>query len=207
MPTGKPGTNSGVCRNHPDKVAECKGLCGNCYKKEWLKKNPDKDLKHRRRNNKKCVRCEKRKPHSEFPDIQRTVAGGRLAWNRICNECSDPKNVELNKELRRQAYRLRRHRLSREQYETILKEQGGVCAICQKSAKLYVDHDHSCCPKADSCGKCVRGLLCSLCNSGIGKLEDSPERLQRAVEYLCKGLKKFGESRKSSAMTAIAGSS
>jgi hypothetical protein len=68
--------------------------------------------------------------------------------------------------------------LSKEKYEELLVLQGGRCAICDEvpPKRLRVDHCHR-------TGK-VRGLLCDLCNSGIGKLRDDPERLTRAVEYL-----------------------
>lgn len=47
-----------------------------------------------------------------------------------------------------------------------------------------VDHDHNCCGRLRSCGKCVRGLLCRQCNGGIGSLRDSREALGRAIDYL-----------------------
>lgn len=74
-------------------------------------------------------------------------------------------------------------------YAALYEAQGGRCFICQRATgatkKLSVDHDHACCDGPVSCGKCVRGLLCSPCNRGvIGHLRDDPEALLRAVEYL-----------------------
>jgi len=46
-----------------------------------------------------------------------------------------------------------------------MSELGCHNAACQEAEWLQVDHDHSCCPGETSCGKCVRGLLCSKCNS------------------------------------------
>lgn len=66
----------------------------------------------------------------------------------------------------------------------------GKCDICGKSGEyrkgdLAIDHDHSCCPEpARSCGKCIRGLLCSQCNWAIGQAGDSPERLRAMADYL-----------------------
>lgn len=69
-------------------------------------------------------------------------------------------------------------------YERMLAEQGGHCAICTatvadaRATALHVDHDHT-------TGR-VRGLLCTNCNKGLGHLGDDPVRLHRAVEYLAR---------------------
>lgn len=73
-------------------------------------------------------------------------------------------------------------------YTAILEAQGGTCAICQRATgatkRLAVDHDHTCCTGPTSCGKCVRGLLCSPCNRLLGHLRDDPTALRRAAAYL-----------------------
>lgn len=84
---------------------------------------------------------------------------------------------------------LNRYGLSEEAHATMLAAQGGGCAICGGQSadgrSLHVDHDHACCPEAGrSCGKCVRGLLCDGCNLAIGKMNDRPERLRKAADYL-----------------------
>jgi hypothetical protein len=74
-----------------------------------------------------------------------------------------------------------------EEYNSMLDAQSGVCAICNqaethkrngKLKALAVDHDHK-------TGK-IRGLLCSDCNTGIGKLKDSRKILLSAAKYLKK---------------------
>jgi hypothetical protein len=61
----------------------------------------------------------------------------------------------------------------------------GLCSICQRFMDIiHVDHDHSCCPGAMTCGNCVRGLLCPRCNFGIGYFKDDLELLESAVSYL-----------------------
>lgn len=71
-----------------------------------------------------------------------------------------------------------------------IESQGGKCAICDRPfdvtrpLDIHVDHDHSCCPGTKTCGKCVRAILCRMCNIGLGRFEDDPERLRRAAEYV-----------------------
>jgi len=68
-------------------------------------------------------------------------------------------------------------------YEKTLEVQGKKCAICGRkdsgrsnSERLCLDHNHT-------TGQ-VRGLLCHPCNSGIGKLKDDVNLLQKAIHYL-----------------------
>jgi hypothetical protein len=74
--------------------------------------------------------------------------------------------------------------------EEMWERQDKGCAICHKKSsmiRLSVDHDHKCCPydkNSKKCGKCVRGLLCNSCNTGIGVLQENVEILDRAAKYL-----------------------
>lgn len=76
--------------------------------------------------------------------------------------------------------------MSEEEWNRMLAAQGGKCAICDRSdpQSWHTDHDHACCPGSKSCGACVRGILCPSCNTGLGRFGDSPEQLQRAIDYL-----------------------
>ena len=56
-----------------------------------------------------------------------------------------------------------------EDYDRLLAEQGGVCAICgglpSRTKHLHVDHCHE--------TNRLRGLLCDACNLGLGKFKDA----------------------------------
>lgn len=84
---------------------------------------------------------------------------------------------------KRRAYDLKiDYGMTVDEYEVMRIVQNYRCAICGKNeeaeryGKLHIDHDHE-------TGK-VRGLLCTACNHGLGRFEDSPERLEIAADYL-----------------------
>jgi hypothetical protein len=83
-----------------------------------------------------------------------------------------------------------RHGITTADFDRILAEQGGRCAICgipepqAVMGRLHVDHCH--------CSGRVRGLLCFSCNTGIGKLGDTSGAVYRAFEYL-KSKEQLGE--------------
>jgi hypothetical protein len=83
---------------------------------------------------------------------------------------------------------LRRYGITLEQYNELLIQQNGVCAICLQpeitkhqsgmSKILAVDHDHD-------TGE-IRGLLCNYCNTSLGGFRDDPTILELAKQYLLK---------------------
>lgn len=73
-----------------------------------------------------------------------------------------------------------------ERYDEMVAEREGRCDICGKAPekRLCIDHDHRCCNGQQTCGECVRGLLCNRCNRAIGLLGDDPAVLAAAIAYL-----------------------
>ena len=78
-----------------------------------------------------------------------------------------------------------RYGITEEQYDQMLVEQKYKCKICrqkpdksqtQPDKPLYVDHCHQ--------TKVIRGLLCHKCNVALGHMNDDPEQLERAANYL-----------------------
>lgn len=74
--------------------------------------------------------------------------------------------------------------LTIETLAALIAKQSGACAICRDTLRggrfQHIDHDHA---KPGTC----RGVLCSECNTAIGKLRDDPDLLERAARYIRDG--------------------
>lgn len=149
-----------------------------------------------------CCSCGQSKADSEFRKLAKSSDG--LSYR--CSDClreyhrnweaSRPENTKRYYEKKRDSgyendrwhtrRKFLRHGITPEMYENILRNQGGSCAICNTSSSvpLSIDHDHSCCPGRFGCVKCIRGLLCMRCNSGMGSLNDDPTVLRKAASYI-----------------------
>lgn len=105
----------------------------------------------------------------------------------------EAKNAAVKRMLARDPSRFKHYTLKRdydislEDYEFLMFIQENKCAVCgaldgsergnnNGSKRLSVDHDHT--------NDVVRGLLCNMCNKGIGSLQDNPELLRKAATYL-----------------------
>jgi hypothetical protein len=92
-----------------------------------------------------------------------------------CGKCYREQNLTRN------------YKMSQSDYEKILNDQHGLCAICGSPSPgghgtmFRIDHDHS-------SGK-IRGLLCNKCNVGIGHFDDDTEKMRLAILYLEKSRK------------------
>lgn len=123
----------------------------------------------------RCLKCSESKLISDFK-----IKNNKWGRSTYCTSC------DLH---RYRTTHLKRYNLTIQLYEKLLYLQNGVCMICDYTPRedevLHVDHDHSCCPDGGySCGRCVRGLLCFVCNTGVGKFKDNPETLRKAANYL-----------------------
>lgn len=86
------------------------------------------------------------------------------------------------------AQMLNRNGITWERYGEMLAAQDGKCAVCRTdkpggTGRWHIDHNHVCCPGRRSCGKCIRGLLCSTCNGYLIAALESPH-LANAMTYL-----------------------
>ena len=150
---------------------------------------------------KRCSVCGVEKPLSEFHK-QKQSKDGHRSQCKPCNTERASRWSRENKERIRNRknatyYRSRtcaRHGITIEQFNALLSSQDYKCPICESTLNpeqdknAVIDHDHTCCSGMYSCGKCVRGILCQMCNKGIGQLRDSPVILKNAIDYLTKPL-------------------
>lgn len=158
-----------------------------------------------------CVRDNSRKYYqTNHVDINERATARRLENPEHARELSrksaaKPENRAKRNEYNRNRYyenredilrkssthhRKRKYGLSEEGFDALLQSQNNQCAICYSvegggnGNAWHVDHNHSCCPGIITCGSCVRGILCSKCNQGIGYFQDSAEILRAAANYL-----------------------
>ena len=148
-----------------------------------------------------CPGCKLVKPHTEYwndnnrhdglrkycKDCVRIRKRGWYQNNKgkiaVSRNASRPWATEKFKEYRREWQLRNRYGITQEQFDAIVAEQCGGCAICgnkaasnQKGDTLHVDHCHS-------TGE-VRGLLCNRCNVGLANFRDDPVILEKAAQYL-----------------------
>ncbi len=125
---------------------------------------------------KQCRLCHETKPIEDF-----YKSHGR------CKRCYlDHLKTKRTPGSRREYNLMYTRGITLEQYEAMLAEQNGQCAIClsvtPKSPKRvkhwYIDHCHR--------TGVVRGLLCNACNRAIGNLNDDISNFERAILYLQK---------------------
>lgn len=132
-----------------------------------------------------CKRCGLDKPLINYTTSKKSKDGRAT----MCRPCSSAYVIELRRlgrakrppiAVTRDKHLQRQYGLTLADYEAMFEAQGGLCAICVKPESqnklLSVDHCHT-------TGR-IRGLLCMHCNTGIGKLGDTPAGLRAALAYL-----------------------
>jgi len=141
-----------------------------------------------------CPKCEKIKDIDEFS----TMKGGSGIASH-CKECSRERlniyyDTEKGKKAKKQEYvrdkiknkdlKLKRNfGISLDEYNMILNNQDGGCAICGRTEEengkmLAVDHDHTTMKN--------RAILCASCNLTIGFIEKNNINIDKIKEYINK---------------------
>ncbi len=130
------------------------------YNKEYFAR-PEVIARAKVRN---AARREKRKEYKK-------TTKGKLAERRWREG-----HYERTRTIREQRY-LQRYGMTLDDFDRMMTEQDGKCAICNNEQKrLHIDHCHA-------TGR-VRGLLCTSCNLGLGLLKDDESLLAKAIKYL-----------------------
>ena len=119
----------------------------------------------------KCVKCKKQKHQTKFKEGRNKCVDCRKEENRL------RRVGDLQRERRLKYY----YGITIADYDNMMETQKGVCKLCQgldgtRWERLAVDHCHK-------TGK-VRGLLCDKCNRGLGQLNDDPNLVLKAYNYL-----------------------
>jgi len=138
---------------------------------------------------KTCIACNTQKEKNEFYKSSKGCKNGLTARCKKCHGIQTKQWMQNNKD-RIPAYHRKhslkgRYGISLDDFEQLKNKQLGKCAICgdipdetkpSQANKLHVDHCHE---RGN-----IRGLLCHLCNRGIGLFKENVETLHKAIDYL-----------------------
>ena len=191
---GKPFTKPreraiGICRFETcERAVSSRGLCGGHYQQELKgyelrELNRGKHAVTRRdaQGRKECQLCRAWKPESEY-------GANRSASDGLRGRCQDCYRATYDPGAVRARALKKKYNMTVAEYESLVAAQGDSCAICgttdRRGKSWHIDHDHSCCPGDSSCGRCVRGLLCSICNQALGMARDDVAILASMIDYL-----------------------
>lgn len=136
----------------------------------WRAANPERAREHDRRDYER--HRERRLAYEADPERRRKKAERMRAAR-----AADP-------ELARLKFRAWSYGLTVGHLRELL---AGGCDVCGTTERLHVDHDHRCCPPGRSprsCGRCVRGVLCNGCNTAMGLLGESEQRVLALLDHL-----------------------
>lgn len=150
---------------------------------------------------KKCSKCKVEQPVENFHKGNNYCKPCKKEYDSAYKEIW---NYEPYNKQKRYLYHLKKaYSLTLEALIDLYNLQAGGCAICNKELPnpsfedaykfgMAIDHDHSCCPTTQTCGNCIRGLLCRNCNLMVGHAKDNTETLKKAVEYINRTSRKVG---------------
>lgn len=139
----------------------------------------------------RCIDCENTKIHAKGLCLRCYGKHSMRKFRALNPEKNHKRKREWylkNKEkvcfFRRRSRILKNYNMTLEDLENMELKQNRKCLICNEKLPLKIDHDHA-------TGK-VRGLLCDLCNRGLGYFKDNPKLLVNAAEYILDSKKQEG---------------
>lgn len=146
-------------------------VCMKAYNKTFREATPELQAAYGRKNGRAY-----RERHKE-----------ELRLKRAANSAERKRRYAANPEKNRREHLLRKYGITEDVVTELFDAQGGRCAICHIAIAARVQEAHqNDTAHIDHCHDTnkVRGLLCRLCNLGIGNLKDDPVRLRRAADYI-----------------------
>ncbi len=143
---------------------------------------------------KTCVKCKQEKNLKEFHN-RKSAKDGKQGSCKVCNigkvkkwQVDNPeKHIEnwqrLSEKRDQMVLKARQYNIDVSDLRAIFEDAKGVCQICKKPPRrwLVIDHCHN--------SSSVRGVLCEMCNQGLGMFKGNIEALEGAIEYLQKDTK------------------
>jgi hypothetical protein len=129
--------------------------------------------------NKHCLLCNQFKPPASF-----ARGAGSDGLQTFCRSCRSERYYKAQRDEVLNKRRLKLYGLTTQQFEAKVEQQGGRCAVCGSPDPVAMDHDHGCCPSETTCGQCLRDVLCTNCNTGLGMVHDDIAVLMSMVAYL-----------------------
>lgn len=129
-----------------------------------------------------CNICNIEKPLDGFFKASKYTDG----YERRCKDCKTVVNrasyMRNRDEVKWRSIK-RKYKLTQDQFHELAIDG---CQVCGSQDQLCVDHDHSCCDTAITCGNCVRGVLCKRCNIAEGLFKNDPKNLKKLIKYMTK---------------------
>ena len=133
-----------------------------------------------------CSKCKQIKPKADFYKRADRPSGVQSR----CKSCIGNSTIQVREwrtknpeaaAANRQRSRVKVYDLTIEEYNALLEKQDHKCAICRADkpggkGRWHVDHNHK--------TRKVRGLLCAMCNVGLGNFYDDTSLLGQAIKYL-----------------------
>lgn len=188
----KKKTTDGFYKN----CAQCKA-CMLDYQRAWIAKNPEYFKEYQSKNRDKLKAYRKTyyaKNHKTIIDKNRAYCKAfyddsknveaRKTYNRAYR--TNPKNIEARKayliknvERIKAKYLKRKYDLNWDEYIKLASDQDFKCAICRSVLDMgkytHVDHCHV--------TNRVRSILCHRCNSSLGLMRESPNKIRSLLAY------------------------
>jgi Recombination endonuclease VII len=130
-----------------------------------------------------CKSCAKVKARVYYLENQERLK----EYNRLKGQRYREENPQFDRAMKLK----HKYGLTIEAWDRLHDLQLGRCAICRmpltEAKRICVDHDHR--------TGLVRGLLCDVCNLGVGCFRDDPDRCLLAARYLAESRPQRGPER------------